>query len=75
MVVQTMEVQDISALAKSVRILANDARRVLRDGRRSGNEADEVLRRIEQMQLECGEAPSSPISLWLENLRRRMEQL
>lgn len=63
-----------AALARSVRNLASDAKRII-SGPADRRDAEEILRRIDRLQDEWSEAPTAPIHNWLESLRRRVENV
>lgn len=58
--------------SRAVTTLALDARRVL-SGPANGVTAEEILRRIDGLKDELGEAPAAPLQAWLTNLRRKVE--
>ena len=63
----------VRTTSTSVSRLAREARRVI-EGLVSDMDGVEVLRLIDDMRADHASTPNAPICLWLDNLRRNVEQ-
>jgi hypothetical protein len=65
---------DAAGLAVSVRDLAHLAHQTLQDPSGGPHAARELTRRIARLQERFPHTLGNPLAVWLENLRRRVEQ-
>lgn len=61
-----------STTSGTVSTLARDARRAI-VGKVSKMEAEELLRRIDELTAQWRSVPNAPLYTWLKNLRREVE--
>ena len=64
---------DPAVLAASVREIALEARRILRDPCQSELELSDLSLRIDQIRRSVPPSPANPLALWLETLAREVD--